>query len=1017
MQYFSKRSSRNGAFGLFILVLFILLEFSKLGTALAEPTSLTDNLSTNSYNSFLKLWSRNDSPVSTGVTARSWLWGPTPFKVGSESYINSPGGNRAVAYWDKSRMEINDPTADTNSQWYITNGLLVRELVSGKMQLGDNSFQDANPATVSIAGDPAEGNPDAPSYASFSKVASLNNDHQTTKALGTPLTSTINKAGNLSSDASLSRFGIKNGYYDTTLGHNIPDVFINYFNSNGTILDNNALKTASLVNWIFAAGFPLTEAYWANVKVGGKVMPVLIQLFERRVLTYNPANAPAWRVEMGNVGQHYYSWRYTQPPVVPPLPVTLPPPSPVVVAPVSSSFVNFSDVASGEKVLEIGNDNLKRTVVFGKQNGAYTSSMLNRQTGQEYLGEAGPEFSLELSSELTGQNVTTRLAADSFHPADFRVLISTQAESVAQVLFQGEFQGSPINLSVYYQVLTGQNFVRKWLTIDPFNASGWVIKSVTLEDWKPTSQLQPLRPAARYSDTYSSGQPNYGYSVEKNAVDTSDPDKRFEAANDSTSVGVHSNQREGFYFFDESLFGQEHFNAESGLRVGNTDFVEPANAFSSGRSVFGVWQGTPDIGFKRFNEYLYNNYAVVKAKRDPVWFSTWYPYESGIYENLLLDTVDRMQSAGFYDMLHIDAGWQSGAPLSVNTERFPNGLDPIIGKLKADGKTLGLWINPFSRSYESLEGYSDFANSNPAWVDNSDPKKRFCPLSGAGDYIRNRLLDIARNWPLDEIYWDGADWNISNCLSDERGWRTPDEEYHNMIKFYAGILRDLHAIRPNLRVNIWSSPPDIHWLSVADQVQLSDIDEPPVLTSELLRRQQMYYATFNMPYPTIWGDWYGISYKRSWSDGLGLPLDIIKYATVSVIGNGAIQAGGSLDLANTPPAVIQFLNQLFSWRKQYADYFNVYQHVLGFPDGMNIDGEAHLINGKGFILLFNPTNTAKQVDLPLSEPELELKAGVYYNISNWTELSNGVSLGQARPGDKMTLTIPGYGYKIIGINM
>jgi hypothetical protein len=37
-------------------------------------------------------------------------------------------------------------------------------------------------------------------------------------------------------------------------------------------------------------------------KVGGVDRPILFQVFERRVLTYNPANEPAFRVEMGNVG-------------------------------------------------------------------------------------------------------------------------------------------------------------------------------------------------------------------------------------------------------------------------------------------------------------------------------------------------------------------------------------------------------------------------------------------------------------------------------------------------------------------------------------------------------------------------------------------------------------------------------------------------------------------------------------------------------------------------------------------
>ena len=46
------------------------------------------------------------------------------------------------------------------------------------------------------------------------------------------------------------------------------------------------------------------------MKVAGQQRTVLIQVFERRVLTYTAANQPAFQVEMGNIGQHYYRWRY-----------------------------------------------------------------------------------------------------------------------------------------------------------------------------------------------------------------------------------------------------------------------------------------------------------------------------------------------------------------------------------------------------------------------------------------------------------------------------------------------------------------------------------------------------------------------------------------------------------------------------------------------------------------------------------------------------------------------------------
>ena len=60
----------------------------------------------------------------------------------------------------------------------------------------------------------------------------------------------------------------------------------------------------------FVVGLPITEAYWVTAMVGGKSKTVLVQAFERRVLTYTPDNPEGFRVEMGNVGLHYLAWRY-----------------------------------------------------------------------------------------------------------------------------------------------------------------------------------------------------------------------------------------------------------------------------------------------------------------------------------------------------------------------------------------------------------------------------------------------------------------------------------------------------------------------------------------------------------------------------------------------------------------------------------------------------------------------------------------------------------------------------------
>src|SRR4051794_15369142 len=78
---------------------------------------------------FQSTWERTDKPVADGTVKRSFYWGPAPGVTQSEPYAEGVGGKRLVQYFDKSRMEINDPNADHNSPFYVTNGLLTVELV------------------------------------------------------------------------------------------------------------------------------------------------------------------------------------------------------------------------------------------------------------------------------------------------------------------------------------------------------------------------------------------------------------------------------------------------------------------------------------------------------------------------------------------------------------------------------------------------------------------------------------------------------------------------------------------------------------------------------------------------------------------------------------------------------------------------------------------------------------------------------------------------------------------------
>ena len=257
---------------------------------------------------FANTWDRTDEPVASIAASRTWMWGPGPFSAGiREDYSAGDGGKRLVQYYDKSRMEItNDPSVDPNSVWFVTNGLLSRELITGALQRGDNSFEQLDPAQMNVAGDPDD--PSGPTYATFTTLLDA-----AAAAAGAALTARVERDGTIVDDPSLAERAVTAAYEVNVPGidHQVASPFWDFMNSSGLVWRDGEQTTDLLfINPFYATGYPITEAYWASVKVGGVYHDVLLQCFERRCLTYTPDNQPGWQVEAGNVGRHYYAWRY-----------------------------------------------------------------------------------------------------------------------------------------------------------------------------------------------------------------------------------------------------------------------------------------------------------------------------------------------------------------------------------------------------------------------------------------------------------------------------------------------------------------------------------------------------------------------------------------------------------------------------------------------------------------------------------------------------------------------------------
>ncbi|MEZ4521591.1 MAG: hypothetical protein R3A46_08110 [Thermomicrobiales bacterium] len=282
--------------GAALVLLVAALAVPLLGVGAEEPAT----------SEFSRTWERTDKPVADLEVNRTWIWGPTGMTDGiMEPYAEAAGGQRLVQYYQKARMEIpTDPAVGQNSPWYVTTGLLPIELMTGNLQLGDTLFQQYPPADINIAGDPTDES--APSYAEMAGLMSA-----PAVPVGQAIDATVDQDGQPGVDDRFAGYGVTGSHFVAETSHTIASPFWDFMNASGTIWTNGGLSQGPLFqDPFFGFGYPVTEAYWSTIELNGQPTDILIQVFERRVATYTPDNPDGWKVETGNVGQHYYEWRY-----------------------------------------------------------------------------------------------------------------------------------------------------------------------------------------------------------------------------------------------------------------------------------------------------------------------------------------------------------------------------------------------------------------------------------------------------------------------------------------------------------------------------------------------------------------------------------------------------------------------------------------------------------------------------------------------------------------------------------
>jgi alpha-galactosidase len=226
-------------------------------------------------------------------------------------------------------------------------------------------------------------------------------------------------------------------------------------------------------------------------------------------------------------------------------------------------------------------------------------------------------------------------------------------------------------------------------------------------------------------------------------------------------------------------------------------------------------------------------------KPRPVIYNSWEATEFNVDEPGQVALAEKAASIGV-DRFVMDDGWfgqrkTDHAGLGdwyVNKEKFPNGLKPLIDKVRALGMDFGLWVEP-----EMINPDSDLYRKHPDWVLNFPGRPRSesrnqlvlnLARADVRDYVEGFLDKLLTENDIAFLKWDyNRNWA-------EPGWdQVPIDEqkrvYVEFIRNLYTILADLRKKHPKVEIESCSGGGgrvDLGILRYTDEVWPSDNTDP-----------------------------------------------------------------------------------------------------------------------------------------------------------------------------------------------
>ena len=190
--------------------------------------------------------------------------------------------------------------------------------------------------------------------------------------------------------------------------------------------------------------------------------------------------------------------------------------------------------------------------------------------------------------------------------------------------------------------------------------------------------------------------------------------------------------------------------------------------YETGSGDWFVGYGDEASVFGRYAELLGERLGMAPGKPTPRVWCSWYSLYTAIDEALLQRVFEELADLPF-DVLQVDDGWQVSIGDWEPNEKFPSGMGALAAKIRASGRTPGLWLAPLL-----VVPSSSLYRQHPDWL-----------LRDAD----GKLVSAGFNWgeplyALDTTHPEVLDW-LAALMKQVRAWGF---DYLKLDFLYAGAL-------------------------------------------------------------------------------------------------------------------------------------------------------------------------------------------------------------------------------------